>query len=357
MVPKAKGYNELFRFETQISVLHSEFFATSSLRQGGVLIISDGKSWNSFIDKKGEKRCLKAGLDLFSSKRRYAKYAGELRDYLDNIAKPIVLEYKKPKQLERAELKKVIKDLSRFWYLYCFTEHSFHNLAYEVSLSGGNAILQENLKDLGELKLVSRETLSAYMFKGGVIDNILKSLSVQFLKDDDANFLFSHELLDLFLNKRVEQKIIDNRKKCYAMLTNDVDLREYSYTDSLKIFSTFVKVNQEVEVRGVIANRGVVTGKAVIAPMFNDISEVNEIVAKMNKGDILVAQTTSPEYMVLCKLAGAIVADQGGMLSHAAIVSRELGIPCIVGTKIATKIFKDGDVLEVDANSGLVRVV
>jgi pyruvate,water dikinase len=91
--------------------------------------------------------------------------------------------------------------------------------------------------------------------------------------------------------------------------------------------------------------------------MFNDLLEVRKIIPKMNQGDILVAQTTSPEYMALCKLAGAIVTDQGGMLSHAAIVSRELGIPCIVGTKTATKIFKDGDMLEVDANFGVVKKI
>lgn len=55
------------------------------------------------------------------------------------------------------------------------------------------------------------------------------------------------------------------------------------------------------------------------------------------------------------KKAVAIVTDEGGITCHAAIVSRELGIPCVVGTKIATRVFKDGDLLEVRANHGLVR--
>jgi len=57
------------------------------------------------------------------------------------------------------------------------------------------------------------------------------------------------------------------------------------------------------------------------------------------------------------KKAGAIVTDEGGITCHAAIVSRELGIPCVVGTKIVTKVFKDGDLVEVDANKGLVKKV
>ena len=55
------------------------------------------------------------------------------------------------------------------------------------------------------------------------------------------------------------------------------------------------------------------------------------------------------------KKAATIVTDEGGICSHAALVSRELGIPCIVGTKDATRIFKDGDIVEVDADTGVVR--
>jgi phosphohistidine swiveling domain-containing protein len=76
---------------------------------------------------------------------------------------------------------------------------------------------------------------------------------------------------------------------------------------------------------------------------------------KFNQGDILVAPMTSPEYIFLMKKARAIITDTGGLTSHAAVVSRELNIPCIVGTKIATKIFKDGDLVEVDADKGIVK--
>ena len=57
------------------------------------------------------------------------------------------------------------------------------------------------------------------------------------------------------------------------------------------------------------------------------------------------------------KLAAAIITEPGGITSHAAIVSRELGVPCIIGTKIATKVLKDGDLVEVDADKGIVKIV
>ena len=78
-------------------------------------------------------------------------------------------------------------------------------------------------------------------------------------------------------------------------------------------------------------------------------------IPKMKKGDILVSIATDPDIVPAMKLAGAIVTEQGGITSHAAIVSRELGIPCVIGTKIATKIFKDGDLVEVNATTGTIK--
>ena len=70
---------------------------------------------------------------------------------------------------------------------------------------------------------------------------------------------------------------------------------------------------------------------------------------------MLVAVVTHPDYVPAMQRAVAIVTDEGGITSHAAIVSRELGLPCIVGTEHATKALKDGDFVEVDATSGFVR--
>ena len=78
---------------------------------------------------------------------------------------------------------------------------------------------------------------------------------------------------------------------------------------------------------------------------------------KMKRGDVLVSIATDPDIVPAMKKASAIVTEQGGVTSHAAIVSRELGIPCVIGTKIATKALKDGDRVEVDANKGIVKKI
>ena len=102
--------------------------------------------------------------------------------------------------------------------------------------------------------------------------------------------------------------------------------------------------------KGEIASRGKSNGKVKIILTRNEL-------AKMKNGNILVAPMTSPWYLPAIKKATAIITDEGGVTCHAAIVSRELNIPCIIGTKIATQVLKDGDLVEVDANKGDVKLL
>ena len=78
---------------------------------------------------------------------------------------------------------------------------------------------------------------------------------------------------------------------------------------------------------------------------------------KMNVGDVLVSIATTPDLVPAIKKASAIVTDVGGITCHAAIISRELGIPCVVGTRIATKVVKDGTVLDVNATHGKINII
>jgi phosphoenolpyruvate synthase/pyruvate phosphate dikinase len=86
------------------------------------------------------------------------------------------------------------------------------------------------------------------------------------------------------------------------------------------------------------------------------VNEKADIV-KVEKGDILVSIATNPELIFAIKMAAALVTDRGGITCHAAIISRELKKPCIIGTKIATQVLHDGDLVEVDADKGIVRII
>lgn len=104
------------------------------------------------------------------------------------------------------------------------------------------------------------------------------------------------------------------------------------------------------DIRGLSASVGRVVGPVKI------VKSVQEI-QKIRSGDIIVAVMTRPDYIAGIKKAAAIVTNEGGITCHAAIVSRELGIPCVIGTKIATEVLKDGDIVEVNANHGVVTVL
>ena len=79
--------------------------------------------------------------------------------------------------------------------------------------------------------------------------------------------------------------------------------------------------------------------------------------AHFDEGDILVSINSNPNLMPLLKKCSAIVTDEGGITCHAAIISRELKKPCLIGTKIATQVLKDGDLVEVDADKGIVKII
>jgi len=104
------------------------------------------------------------------------------------------------------------------------------------------------------------------------------------------------------------------------------------------------------EVKGNVAFRGKVRGRVVI---IRDKSDFR----KSRKGCILVAAMTTPDFIGAMEKAAAFITDEGGITCHAAIIAREMKKPCIIGTKIATKVLRDGDLVEVDADKGVVRII
>jgi phosphohistidine swiveling domain-containing protein len=78
---------------------------------------------------------------------------------------------------------------------------------------------------------------------------------------------------------------------------------------------------------------------------------------KLNNGEILVTSMTTPDFLPIIKKAVAFITDEGGITCHAAIAAREMRKPCIIGTKIATQILKDGDLIEADADKGIINIL
>src|SRR3990167_4031790 len=173
----------------------------------------------------------------------------------------------------------------------------------------------------------------------------LKKIDIRFLWDEELNELLTRKI------KITSQYIQRKQKFCAAFASPElVGTKQYYIGNEARDqrASVFKNSNQSLIkssydiIKGTIASTGKATGPVKI------IHNVNEV-KKVKKGDILVAGMTSPKYMPAILNANAIITDDGGLTCHAAIIARELKKPCIIGTKIATHVLNDGDLVEVNA--------
>ncbi len=170
-------------------------------------------------------------------------------------------------------------------------------------------------------------------------------------------YLSVSELMNYLKNKVLPAKNeLRERRKFSVWIFKDPYVGKIYTGDSAREFllKNTIKEKHDIknssEIKGNVAYPGKVNGKVKI------VNSVKEMV-KMKRGDIMVSVQTMPELLPAMKKAVAFVTDMGGITSHAAIVSREMKVPCIVGTRSATKILKDGDRVEVDANIGIVKKI
>ena len=173
----------------------------------------------------------------------------------------------------------------------------------------------------------------------------------------DMLYLYWNEIEQLLnTGKNADQELIDQRKKGYVFVS-DYD-GEYTHwegkemDDVLKAFSSSKKNNISLgsEVIGQRAYPGKVSGKVCLVNTDSDLK-------KIKKDDVLVCHSTNINYVPYLDKVKAIVTEEGGILSHASMISREMKIVSVVGTNTATKVFKDGDNIEVDAIKGIVQKV
>jgi len=204
--------------------------------------------------------------------------------------------------------------------------------------------------DLAFIRQYSAEVFDLVAYKARpLLDVIAKKLDLSY---EELLLLTPIETSTHLKNgtKPLKENIIKRDKGFGFFLKNGKEIIVDDSKEIEKLIKAFVP-KSDISVRefeGIVANKGYAKG---IAKIFL----VPENLSKMKHGNILITPMTSPDFIPLMQKASAIVTDTGGLLSHAAIVSREIGKPCIIGTKVATKVLKDGDEIEVDAVKGIVR--
>ncbi len=174
---------------------------------------------------------------------------------------------------------------------------------------------------------------------------------------NDFGYLTLDEIENCIKNGEINTKTIEKRKQNAFIVTVEGKELKIKVIDH-EAPKKYRKVIEQIEksqktsltIKGTAAYKGKIIGRVRIVRSYHDVKKVQE-------GEILVANTTHPDYLPAMQKAAAFVTNEGGMVSHAAIVARELKKPCIVGTRNATKLLKDDDLVEVDANEGIVKKI
>lgn len=203
------------------------------------------------------------------------------------------------------------------------------------------------LRDHIYFRTFGRDEISRAQFNTyPLLFEIAQRIGVEY---DDVVFLSYEEIEDTLLkNTKPDLQKIRLRQQYYVVLTVD-GVKEVIEGKRLEDDKTIYS-NVPVEFKGSIACQGKATGRVRVITNRDDIG-------KVKKGDILVAPTTTPDYIIAMEKAAAFITELGGVTSHAAIVSREMNKPCIVGVENITKMLKDDDYVEVDADKGMIRKI
>ncbi len=178
----------------------------------------------------------------------------------------------------------------------------------------------------------------------GLLDRYLKNECSKLNISRDTAVLLTVEEFEKF---KENISLIPERLERFIKITHEglIDVSRKEWDEAFK-----EELITSSEIRGQIASKGTATGKVKIIINREDFD-------KLQNGEIIVASMTRPEFAPILNRCSAIITDEGGVTCHAAIVARELNIPCIIGTQIATEVLKDGDMVEVDADKGIVKVI
>jgi pyruvate,water dikinase len=193
-----------------------------------------------------------------------------------------------------------------------------------------------------EWKLTRNSDLSSTWDEANIQEDVLPALqSVQKISDDQVMAL-------CLLGKRIEALYGHPQDIEWAIEKGEIYVvQARAITTLAGVPDILRKVTAKVLLKGAGASPGMQSGRVRLVLRVEDS-------AKVQAGDVLVAETTTPDFVPAMKKAAAIVTDRGGRTAHAAIVSRELGIPCVVGTEMATAVLVDGQEVTVEGTQGLV---
>ena len=168
---------------------------------------------------------------------------------------------------------------------------------------------------------------------------------------DTAFRMTTEECLAFFEGKKIDLNHIQNRKNGTVFYFTPTEEVEFQGKEAEKLYEAYMENLLTTEFKGHVAFDPGHPVQGIVCKVLNTKTE------RFEEGQILVTSMTRPDFMHMMRRAKAVITDEGGITCHAAIVSRELQLPCIIGTKVATKKLQSGDVVEINFQDGTVKIV
>jgi len=352
-----KNYDLLWK--VGFPFLYVTLFLDSGYKSRDSIFYNEGSVHYTFISKKEREKLSKYGLVL------YSKGFSSLKKKLLLALKEVPLQIQRLqkvnlKRLSNKELGKkfvgVASLSTRLWTDYFFTEYHTTDAVSLAILNNDKRYdiktLKKNIQETAKIKYRIRKLINKVgLYSPNILEKYLYEIQSR-LKIKDINRYSYSEVVSLLNGKKIKAP-----KRGYVLWGKFSNWKEIKPLEAQRIFKQLLKTETGVtQFHGNVASKGLYKGRVKKIEFSFDTDYAKEI-ALMKKGDVLVSGSTGPEMILACKKAGAIITEEGGIMSHAALVSRELNIPCIIGIKIATKVLKDGDLVEVDANKGIVKIL
>lgn len=299
------------------------------------------KSKESFLEFCKRKDVSKKLIELVDNAgwfhMEYINDPWDVEKYIEHLWDRIKVNTHENSVLPSIRLKETIKKQEEF-----FNKHQNSERLKKLSFV---------MKELSYILDASKAVVIEIRYRTlGLYDEITKRLDVN---RRDLLQLSPPEIIIYLENKiKANKNIIAERWKHRAVWLHDSKIELFNGEEAKKLAEKLIEKSPETldYAKGIVGYPGIVRGKVKIIHTIKDHD-------KFKEGDILVSHDVSTEFTSLLKKSLAIITDQGGIICHAAIVAREFKIPCIVGTKNASLLFKDGDYVEVDANKGIIRKI
>lgn len=313
--------------------------------------ILKNKQWPAIFKKKGKLKDIKDNPILF---KKFEKIQSQYFWIKNSYAQAIFL----PIDFFVEEVGNILKE-SKF----CLEKIYRERAKIKKPAKEKNSLLRKLKFSLADRKIFDlmdrigylQDSRKALLMEGiEYFDRIFHELGRRTkLNIDIFRFLMPQEILSLKedSNFKKSAKLGEQRFKGCALIYQDGKITmKLDKSTIKKIRQWLIEVkNKDKEIKGTVACPGpIIRGTARVILSATQVG-------KVRKGEILVAPNTTPDYLLAMKQANAILTEKGGLTSHAAIVSRELKKPCIVGILNLTSLIKDGDLVEVDAGKGIVK--